>query len=68
MTSLGKYAGTIIACYGAVGLVVAGLVAWLLLDGRRLAAQLAALEARGVRRRSHGVDEGSSAPETKAEA
>jgi heme exporter protein D len=38
--------------YGVVGGVVAALVAWVLLDGRRLARQLARLEAAGVRRRS----------------
>lgn len=50
--TLGKYAGTILACYGAVALLVVVIMGWLIQDGRRLARQLAELEARGVRRRS----------------
>ncbi len=38
--------------YGVVGVVVAALVAWVMLDGRRLSRQLARLEAAGGRRRS----------------
>ncbi len=51
---LGPHAGFISASYGAVALVLAVLVAWLLWDGRRQRALLAELEARGVRRRSRG--------------
>ena len=50
--SLGPYAGFIWASYGAAALVIAVLIAWLVLDGRRQSAALADLEARGVKRRS----------------
>jgi heme exporter protein D len=49
---LGKHAAFIWASYGAVFSVVAGLLLWLWLDGRRQRAALADLERRGVRRRS----------------
>ena len=42
----------VIAAYGVVGLVLAGLIAWVVVDGRRRTAELADLEARGIRRRS----------------
>lgn len=38
--------------YGASALAIAGLVAWILLDQRARRAEMAALEAAGVRRRS----------------
>ena len=50
---LGPHAAFIIAAYAVVAVVMCGLVAWLILDGRRPQRTLAALEARGVRRRSH---------------
>jgi heme exporter protein D len=53
---LGPHAAFIIASYAIVGLVMAGLVAWLILDGRRYRRALADLEARGVRRRSQNAD------------
>ena len=49
---LGPHAAYIWAAYGAAALVIAGLVAWLVLDGRRQQRLIAGLEARGVRRRS----------------
>ncbi|MGH1419530.1 MAG: heme exporter protein CcmD [Hyphomicrobiaceae bacterium] len=52
MIDLGKHALFIWASYGAVLTVIAGLIAWLLIDGRRQSKQLADLQARGVRRRS----------------
>ena len=42
----------VVAAYGAVALVLAALIGWVVLDGRRRRAELADLEARGVRRRS----------------
>lgn len=49
---LGKHAAFIWASYGAVAVVVPGLLIWLWLDGCRQRAALADLERRGVRRRS----------------
>jgi heme exporter protein D len=42
------------SAYGLVALVVAGLVAWVCMEGRRLNGLMRELEARGVRRRSAG--------------
>ncbi len=42
----------VIAAYSLVAVVLAGLIGWVVLDGRRRAAELADLEARGIRRRS----------------
>ena len=50
--NLGKHAAFIWASYAAAGIGIGGLIAWLILDGRRHARQLADLESRGVRRRS----------------
>jgi heme exporter protein D len=50
--SLGPHAGFIWASYCVVALALAGLIGWLVFDGRRLQRQLDALDARGVRRRS----------------
>ncbi len=49
---LGPYTWFIVAAYGATVAALAGLIAWLIFDGRRQALALAALEARGVKRRS----------------
>lgn len=49
---LGPHAPYIIAAYAAVIAVLAGLVAWLVMDGWRQARALEALEARGITRRS----------------
>ncbi len=53
---LGPYVWFILAAYGVTVTALAGLIAWLIFDGRRQAKALAALETRGVKRRS------SSAP------
>lgn len=53
---LGPHAAFIIASYVIVALVMAGLMAWLILDGRRQQRTLADLEARGIRRRSQSAD------------
>lgn len=49
--TLGPHAAFIWAAYGAMAVGIVGLLVWLAVDARRLAATLAALEARGVRRR-----------------
>jgi heme exporter protein D len=49
---LGPHAAFIWSAYGATALVLAGLVAWLVLDGRTQERRLADLAARGVTRRS----------------
>jgi heme exporter protein D len=38
--------------YGISAVVIAGLIVWILLDGRARQRDIAALEASGVRRRS----------------
>jgi len=50
--SLGPHAIFIIASYVMTGLVVLGLIAWVLADFRAQRRVLADLEARGMRRRS----------------
>ncbi len=49
---LGPHAAFIIGSYAVVTVVMVGLVAWLILDGRRHRRALEALEAQGIRRRS----------------
>ena len=49
---LGPHAAFIWAAYAVVAVVLAALVAWLVLDGRRQQHLVDELEARGVRRRS----------------
>jgi heme exporter protein D len=49
---LGPHAAFIWAAYAVVAAVLAVLVAWLVLDGRRQQRLVDELEARGVRRRS----------------
>lgn len=50
--SLGPHAAFIWASYAAMLLILAAIVIWLVVDGRRLERRLADLEARGIRRRS----------------
>ena len=54
MIDLGPHATYIIAAYAGVALVTFGLIAWVIVQSRRVKARLAALEAQGVRRRSAG--------------
>ena len=42
----------VMAAYGCVALVITALIGWTVFDSRRRLAELADLEARGVRRRS----------------
>ena len=44
--------GYILAAYGLTLLIVAGLIVWIVLDGKRQRQHLRDLEARGIRRRS----------------
>ena len=52
---LGPHAGFIIAAYLVTGVVVLGLVVWVMADRRAQARALADLEMRGVRRRSESA-------------
>lgn len=52
MLDLGKHAVFIWASYGAVAVVLASLIFWLINDGRRQQRILTDLDAMGVRRRS----------------
>ncbi|AGK59584.1 heme exporter protein CcmD [Hyphomicrobium denitrificans 1NES1] len=52
LMDLGPHAAFIWISYAAVTFVVAGLVAWLIFDGKKQAAAIDALEKRGARRRS----------------
>ena len=58
MLDLGPHAAFIWAAYGAVLLVLAGLITWLVADDRRQRRLLAELEARGIVRRSARSAEG----------
>ncbi len=49
---LGPHAAFIWSSYGVTVVVLAGLIAWLVLDGRAQERRLAELAARGVKRRS----------------
>ena len=48
------HAGFIVAAYLVTAVVLAGLVLWIVIDGRTQRRRLADLEARGIRRRSAG--------------
>jgi heme exporter protein D len=54
MIDLGPHAVFIIWSYVGVTLAVAALIFWSQCDARRTAKSMAALEARGIRRRSDG--------------
>jgi heme exporter protein D len=54
---LGPHAIFIIAAYGAAAVVVAGLIAWVVLDFRAQKRMLGDLEAHGVTRRSAEIKE-----------
>ena len=51
LIDLGKHAAFIWASYGIFTVVLVGLVAWLIGEGRRLRRRLDEFEARGVKRR-----------------
>jgi heme exporter protein D len=49
---LGPHASFIWSAYAIVAAVIGALIAWLVFDGREQERRLAALAARGVKRRS----------------
>jgi heme exporter protein D len=55
--NLGPHAAFIVAAYAAAVAVVAGLVAWVVLDFRAQKRALGDLEAHGVTRRSAEIKE-----------
>ena len=55
--NLGPHAAFIIASYAAAAAVVAGLIAWVIIDFRAQRRALGDLEAHGVTRRSAGIKE-----------
>jgi heme exporter protein D len=50
--SLGPYTAFILTAYAAAIVIVAGLIAWIMLDRRHLIRLIAEIEAQGVTRRS----------------
>jgi heme exporter protein D len=54
MIDLGPHADFIIWSYAGVTLATGALTAWVAIRARRVKAQLSALEAQGIRRRSSG--------------
>lgn len=64
MMDLGPHAAFIWASYAIFTLVLAGLIAWLQVDGKRQLERLEALKARGVKRRTTRAQEPSG--KTKA--
>jgi heme exporter protein D len=57
---LGPHAAFIWSAYAITTLVVAGLIGWLIADGRALQRRLDAFAARGVTRRSDAGGKGRS--------
>ena len=57
MIDLGPHAAFIWASYAIYGIVLAGLIGWLVWDGARLKSRLQDLEARGMKRRSRAATE-----------
>ncbi|HEY7551461.1 MAG TPA: heme exporter protein CcmD [Hyphomicrobiaceae bacterium] len=53
---LGPHAAYIWASYAVAAVVLAGLVAWLVANGRHQQRLLDELDARGIRRRSGGSE------------
>jgi heme exporter protein D len=54
--SLGPHAAFIVTAYAAAIAIIAGLIAWVVLDRRRLSRMLDDFEAQGVTRRSTRAD------------
>ncbi|MET0537587.1 MAG: heme exporter protein CcmD [Xanthobacteraceae bacterium] len=61
---LGPYAASIVSAYAAAVAIVAGLILWVVLDGRRLQRMLEQAEHKGWTRRSAREDEGERCERT----
>jgi heme exporter protein D len=57
MIQLGPHAAFIVTAYAAAIAIVAGLIAWILLDRRHLTRMIDDFEAQGIMRRSQRGDE-----------
>jgi heme exporter protein D len=60
--TLGPHAAFIISAYAVAVGVIAGMIAWVMLDYRRQLRLLSDLEARGVTRRSERTSERKESP------
>lgn len=56
MIHLGPHVAFIVAAYAAAVAIVAGLIAWIVLERRHLSRLLDDFEARGITRRSQRAD------------
>ncbi|OLP56092.1 heme exporter protein CcmD [Rhizobium rhizosphaerae] len=65
MNFAAPHIGFVLASYGAALVVVFGLILWVVLDGRARRADIRALEAAGIRRRSDRRPESGSAPDAR---
>jgi heme exporter protein D len=54
---LGSHAAFIWISYLVVAVTIAFLIAWLIADGKKQAAELNSLERRGIKRRASGAAE-----------
>jgi heme exporter protein D len=54
---LGPYAAFIVSAYAAAIVIVAGLIAWIMLDRRHLIRVIGEIEAQGIARRSERSSE-----------
>jgi heme exporter protein D len=55
--NLGPYAAFIVTAYAAAIVIVAGLIAWIMLDRRHLIRVIEEIEAQGITRRSERSEE-----------
>ena len=60
MEAASDHAGFILAAYCIAAVVLVGLIAYVVADGRAQRRRLAELESRGIRRRSAGPGAGQS--------
>lgn len=66
MNLAAPHIGFVLASYGAALGVVLGLILWVVVDGRARQAEIRALEASGIRRRSARPLESPPAPDARA--